>query len=167
MYSCCQKVKEVNLGTSLVVQWFNLHVSNAGFVDLISVQGTKILHAVWHGQKSFLKGKVHFIADFPGGPVVKIPCFHCRQCGFDLVGEVRFWKPQSQKKKKKKKDINLLSKAVNNIFSAPALETNFHLHYLNTNIFKHKIINVSPMKFFLYLHKLKSNQDTTFFSRKY
>ena len=55
----------------------------------------------------------------------------------------------TESKKEKEKDINLLSKAVNNIFSAPALETNFQLHYLNTNIFKRKIINVSPMKFFL------------------
>ena len=27
--------------------------------------------------------KVSALGDYPGGPVVKIPCFHCRGCGFD------------------------------------------------------------------------------------
>ena len=27
--------------------------------------------------------KISALGDYPGGPVVKIPCFHCRGCGFD------------------------------------------------------------------------------------
>ena len=35
--------------------------------------------------------------DFPGGPVVKTPCFHCRGHRFDpWSGNLRFW----QKRKK-------------------------------------------------------------------
>ena len=37
--------------TSLVVQWLRLHAANTQSVDLIPGQGTKIPHAVWHGQK--------------------------------------------------------------------------------------------------------------------
>ena len=39
------------LGTSLVVQWLRLHASNAGGMGLTPGRGTKITHAVWHGQK--------------------------------------------------------------------------------------------------------------------
>ena len=38
-------------GTSLVVRWLRLHVSNAGSAGSIPGQGTKIPHAAWHGQK--------------------------------------------------------------------------------------------------------------------
>lgn len=34
---------------SLVAQWLGLHASNAGGTSLIPRQGTKILHALWHG----------------------------------------------------------------------------------------------------------------------
>ena len=27
--------------------------------------------------------KINYLWDFPGGPVVKTPRFHCRGCGFD------------------------------------------------------------------------------------
>ena len=37
--------------TSLAVQWLRLHTSTAGSTGLILGQGTKILHAAWHGQK--------------------------------------------------------------------------------------------------------------------
>ena len=33
-----------------VVQWLKLHTSNAQGVGLIPGQGTKIPHAMWHGQ---------------------------------------------------------------------------------------------------------------------
>ena len=38
-------------GNSLAVQWLGLRASTAGGRGLIPGQGTKILHAVWHGQK--------------------------------------------------------------------------------------------------------------------
>ena len=37
----------------MVVQWLRLHPSNAGGAGSIPGQGTKIAHAVWHGQKKF------------------------------------------------------------------------------------------------------------------
>ena len=41
--------------------------------------------------------------DFPGGPAVKTPCFHCRGSGFDsLVGELRSCMPRGTAKKLKK-----------------------------------------------------------------
>ena len=40
-----------NLRTSLEVQWLRVHTANAGGVGLILGRGTKILHAVQHGQK--------------------------------------------------------------------------------------------------------------------
>ena len=36
---------------TLAVQWLGLHASTAGGTGLIPGQGTKILHAAWHGQK--------------------------------------------------------------------------------------------------------------------
>ena len=45
--------KEGRHGTSLAVQWLRLHASAAGDRGLIPDQGTKIPHAVWHGQKIF------------------------------------------------------------------------------------------------------------------
>ena len=39
------------MGTSLAVQWLRLRVSNAGSVGLSPGWGTRILHAVWRGQK--------------------------------------------------------------------------------------------------------------------
>ena len=41
--------------TSLVVQWFRLHASNAGDMGLILSWGTRIPHAVWLGQKKIKK----------------------------------------------------------------------------------------------------------------
>ena len=38
-------------GTSLVVQWLGLHVSTAGSMGSTPGWGTKILQAMWHGQK--------------------------------------------------------------------------------------------------------------------
>ena len=38
-------------GISLAFQWLGLSSSTSGSVGLISGQGTKILHATWHGQK--------------------------------------------------------------------------------------------------------------------
>ena len=44
--------KTVKQGTSLMVQWLGLHVSNAGGAGSIpGHQGTKIPHALWCGQK--------------------------------------------------------------------------------------------------------------------
>ena len=50
--------------------------------------------------------------DFPGGPVVKTPCFHCRRHGFDLsFGLIPGWgtkiphaASQGQKKKEERKE---------------------------------------------------------------
>ena len=39
------------VGTSLAVQWLRLHTPSAEGTGSIPGQGTKILHAVWHGQK--------------------------------------------------------------------------------------------------------------------
>ena len=39
------------MGTSLVVQWLRLHASIAGGTGSIPGRGTKILHAMWYGQK--------------------------------------------------------------------------------------------------------------------
>ena len=43
--------KNNTLGTSLAVQWLRLRTSTAGGTGSIPGRGTKILHAVWHGQK--------------------------------------------------------------------------------------------------------------------
>ena len=45
------------LGSSLVVQWLGLPVSNAGGTGLIPGGGTEILHAAWHGKKKKRKDK--------------------------------------------------------------------------------------------------------------
>ena len=45
------RLKNAIPGTSLVVQWLRLRVSNAGGVCLIPGWGTKIPHAAWHSQK--------------------------------------------------------------------------------------------------------------------
>ena len=37
-------------GTSLVVQWLRLRAATAGGAGVIPGWGTKIPHAVWHGQ---------------------------------------------------------------------------------------------------------------------
>ena len=50
-----------SLRTSLVVQWFRFHPSDAGDAGLISGQGTKIPHAILSSQnkkRSSLKGRV-------------------------------------------------------------------------------------------------------------
>ena len=49
LYKVCPE--KVMKGTSLVVQWLGIHASNAGGIDWIPGQGTKIPHATWHGQK--------------------------------------------------------------------------------------------------------------------
>ena len=49
LYKVCPE--KVMKGTSLVVQWLGIHASNAGGMDWIPGQGTKIPHATWHGQK--------------------------------------------------------------------------------------------------------------------
>ena len=49
--------KNNGLATSLVVQWLRLHASNAGDLDSVPGQGTKIPHAAWCGQKINLKNK--------------------------------------------------------------------------------------------------------------
>ena len=53
-------LKYEHLGTSLVIQWFRLHASNAGGVGSIPGWGTNIPHAVEHGQKFFNKLKKFF-----------------------------------------------------------------------------------------------------------
>ena len=40
------------MGTSLVVQWLRLHASNARGTGSILGQGTKIPHALLHGQEN-------------------------------------------------------------------------------------------------------------------
>ena len=45
------------MGTTLVVQWLRLHTSTAGGGGSIPGQGTKISHALGHGQKR--KGGKH------------------------------------------------------------------------------------------------------------
>ena len=46
-----RSMKITQIGTFLAVQWLRLLASNAGGVRLICGQGTKIPHAVQHGQK--------------------------------------------------------------------------------------------------------------------
>ena len=48
------------LGTSLAVQWLRLCASNAGAVGSIPPQGTKIPHAVLHGQKEKKKERMEY-----------------------------------------------------------------------------------------------------------
>ena len=45
------KKKKSSSGPSLVVQWLRLRTSTAGVTGSIPGWGTKILHAVRHGQK--------------------------------------------------------------------------------------------------------------------
>ena len=45
------KTEKTKGGISLAVQWLRLHASNAVGLGSIPGQGTKIPHAVWHGQK--------------------------------------------------------------------------------------------------------------------
>ena len=48
--------------------------------------------------------KLNNSQEFPGGPVVRIPRFHCRGHGVpSLVGELRSRMPRGQKEKKKRK----------------------------------------------------------------
>ena len=54
---CSIHPKKTFLGTSLVVQWLRLHVSNAGGVRLIPLQGTKIPHGMQCGRKKQNKTK--------------------------------------------------------------------------------------------------------------
>ena len=46
------------MGTSLVVQWLRLGASDARGMGLIPGRGTKIPHALWHGQKYINKNQV-------------------------------------------------------------------------------------------------------------
>ena len=52
---CCDykvhiRLQNLSTGTSLEVQWWRLHGSNAEGIGLIPGQGTKIPRAVWQGQ---------------------------------------------------------------------------------------------------------------------
>ena len=40
-----------------MVQWLTLHASSARGADSLPGWGTKILHAMWHGQENILKIK--------------------------------------------------------------------------------------------------------------
>ena len=50
-------------GTSVAVQWLRFCPSNAGSAGSIPGQGTKIPHAVWHGQKKIKERKKTEIED--------------------------------------------------------------------------------------------------------
>ena len=52
-----QVIKNGETGTSLAVQWLRRRASTAGGEGLSPGQGTKILHAVQHGQKNKIKFK--------------------------------------------------------------------------------------------------------------
>ena len=60
-------------GNALVVQYLRLHTFTAQGLGSIPGWGTKIPN----------KNKINQSLDFPGGPVVKTPRFHCRGHGFD------------------------------------------------------------------------------------
>ena len=47
--------KKKKRGVSLVVQWFRLRASTAGDMGSIPAWGSKVPHAVCHGQTHFLK----------------------------------------------------------------------------------------------------------------
>ena len=51
------KLRSVDVGTSLVVQWLGLRASTAGGAVMIPGQGTKIPHAASHNQKKKNKNK--------------------------------------------------------------------------------------------------------------
>ena len=51
------------MGTSLVVQWLKLHDFNAGDMGLIPGWGTKIPHAVQHGQKINKNQEIYYGCD--------------------------------------------------------------------------------------------------------
>ena len=51
------------MGTSLVVQWLKLHDFNAGDMGLITGWGTKIPHAVQHGQKINKNQEIYYGCD--------------------------------------------------------------------------------------------------------
>ena len=57
------KTEKTKGGISLAVQWLRLHASNAVGLGSIPGQGTKIPHAVWHGQKKEHKGHLDTILD--------------------------------------------------------------------------------------------------------
>ena len=74
-------------GSSLAVQWLGLSAFTAEVPGSIPGQGTKIPQAVQCG-KNKTKQKQNeetktTLWDFPGDPVVKNPCFHCREHGFN------------------------------------------------------------------------------------
>ena len=68
--------------------------------------------------------------DFPGGPVVKTPCFHCRGHGFVLGWETKILHAtrHSHKKKKRKKSrisalmVTLKLKACHFVKAPPLLQ---------------------------------------------
>ena len=53
--SLIENIKMIGWGSSLVVPWLRLYTSTAGGLCSISGQGTKILHALWYGQKIKIK----------------------------------------------------------------------------------------------------------------
>ena len=61
------------------VLWLRLHISTARDVSLIPDRGTKILHAVRHGQKKKKKKKVETRKSLTGCKNWKI--FHGEACG--------------------------------------------------------------------------------------
>ena len=90
------------MGTSLVVQWLRLHASTAGGGGSIPGQGTKIPHALGHGQKKKKKRREVYlfgntnkgitelktfrsvsyrIEGFPGGSEVKASASHAGDPG--------------------------------------------------------------------------------------
>ena len=51
--------------------------------------------------------KISALGDYPGGPVVKIPCFHCRGAGLTLIREVRSHMLHSVSKKNSEVDNSI------------------------------------------------------------
>ena len=74
----CARLKNKNLGTSLVVQWLRLCAFNAGDERLIPGQGTKVPHAI----RSKHRNKYFFKKDTEMNLTTFLP-----STAFDLLGE--------------------------------------------------------------------------------
>ena len=74
------------MGTSLEVQWLRLWTSTAGSMGSIPCQGTKILQAMWRGQKKKKRKKK---------PKIKtdwcVNCFHVRDGTSSEKMPVMYW----------------------------------------------------------------------------
>ena len=57
----CFGTQKHTMGTSLAIQWLQLHASNVGCMGSISGQGTKIPHTMWGCQNK--KKEIH--SDLP------------------------------------------------------------------------------------------------------